>query len=246
MKFVYTLVFLALSSFSCSKEPVIEEPIVSKSETKILFVGNSYTYYNSGVDFQLKNIVNADTIEDDKTYVFESVTVGAYRLESHWNDQVSIEKIASDKWNYVVLQEQSTRPIDETELFYEYARLLDKMITGRDSKTAFYMTWARKDHPLEINELAEAYISISEELNATLAPVGRVWEYVLNKYPEIVLHIADDKHPTPAGTYLAACVFDIVLLDKNPINSSYVPAGVSEPNAIKLKNAAWDFMQEWE
>lgn len=244
MKNVSILLLFALIFFSCEKKPVIiDEPIEEKTETKILFVGNSFTYYNSGVDFNLQKIIEADTIKDEMTYIINSVTEGSYTLEAHWNDIKSTDKIVSDNWDYVVLQEQSTRPINNIDLFYQYARLLNTLIINRDSKTVFYMTWARKDQPQDISALDAAYSVICEELNAELAPVGRAFEYVINTYPEIALHIDDNKHPTPAGTYLSACIFEIVLCNKNPKNSTFIPPGVTEANVLRLKEAAWDFMQ---
>jgi len=35
--------------------------------------------------------------------------------------------------------------------------------------------------------------------------------------PKLVLHQADNSHPNPKGSYLAACVFYTTLLDRNPV-----------------------------
>jgi len=46
-----------------------------------------------------------------------------------------------------------------------------------------------------------------------LAPAGEAWQLARQTHPEINLY-ADDRHPSTAGTYLAACVFYITLFNK--------------------------------
>ena len=47
---------------------------------------------------------------------------------------------------------------------------------------------------------------ISEEENIDFIPVGRAFKLFQDKHPNYNLFFDDDKHSSPNGTYLAACV----------------------------------------
>ncbi|MDF1572486.1 MAG: hypothetical protein P1P82_12820 [Bacteroidales bacterium] len=245
MKFLLYSCLVTGFLFGCQENniPEIIDPLpVKDTSNMVLFIGNSYTYYNDGVDYHLEQLVLADTTVDSVSYVIKSVTKGAYRLEYHWNDNVSTSMITSQNWDYVVLQEHSTRPFVEYELFELYATKLDSLIREMDSQTALFMTWPLKDEPWNITLLDNAYSKVDEKLDALLAPVGRAWEYVKTTHPEINLYSSDDKHPSLSGTYLTSCIFEIVLFGMDPRDSDYVPYGMTFITAAKLRTAAFDYM----
>ena len=210
---------------------------------KMLFIGNSFTFYNSGVDFHLQNMLSSDVSSDSLTYNIQEIAVSSYTLEAHYNDPLTIAKIKSDNWNTVVLQEQSTRPINNPDLFLQYAKLLDTEIKKMNAKTVLYMTWAPKASLTDITQLAAAYISVGQQLNAPVVPVGKVWDYFVKTYPTINIYYTDDKHPSLPGTYLIACTFYYSLFGRNPIKNSYLPTGLSSANAVTIRKAVYDYMQ---
>ena len=61
----------------------------------------------------------------------------------------------------------------------------------------------------------ESTSTLADELQARLIPVGVAWHEVANENspPAFRLYVADHKHPTATGTYLAACVFYRTLYD---------------------------------
>jgi hypothetical protein len=239
---VACLLFSTVSA--CKKDPVSPDKIqvVVKKDYKVLFVGNSYTYYNEGVDYHLQKMLRADQSSDSINYVIQKIAVGSYTLEAHFGDPLTINKIGSEKWNTVVLQEQSTRPINNPDLFLLYAQKLEVEINKVKASTVLYMTWAQKDSPSDINELASSYLSVGLQLNAKVVPVGRVWEYIIKNYPQINLYISDNKHPTLPGTYAIACAFYYSLFNKNPKDNTYMPDGVSSSDMLTIRKAVYDYM----
>lgn len=248
MKVLKTLILLliaAQSLWACKKNPdptPVIPTVFVKTDYKVLFVGNSYTYYNDGVDFHLQKMLRADSSSDSINYVIEKIAVGAYTLEAHYNDPLTITKIKSQKWNTVVLQEQSTRPINNPGLFSEYAGKLDAEIKKTIAKTALYMTWANKDAPNDMDSLESSYLSVGKQLNAQVAPVGKVWEHIQKTNPQIELYISDNKHPTLSGTYTVACVFYFSMFKKNPVGNTYIPGGMSMVNVVAIRKAVYDYM----
>jgi hypothetical protein len=110
---------------------------------KVLFVGNSYTSVNDlpAVVAGLAEAAGGRRIEVDRHLV------GGCTLEKHVKDQKAIDKIRAEKWDVVVLQEQSLRPVIDRQSMHEYARLLDAEIKKQGAKTIFYLTWARQHVP---------------------------------------------------------------------------------------------------
>jgi len=70
----------------------------------------------------------------------------------------------------------------------------------------FFTTWSRENDLPAQASLTRAYAVIAREQDATLAPVGVAWERVRRERPDVKLYDGDGSHPSPAGTYLSACV----------------------------------------
>jgi hypothetical protein len=238
-------ILIVCSLLACDKTPDTPQVItpVVKQDYKVLFVGNSYTYYNDGVDFHLQNMLNADASSDSIKYLIQRIAVGSYTLEAHFGDPVTISKISSKNWKTVILQEQSTRPINNPNLFLEYAAKLDAEIKKINANTVLFMTWAPQYQQDDIDSIASTYFSAGLYLNAKVAEVGRVWEYFQNNNPNISLYISDSKHPTLSGTYVTACVFFYSLFGKNPVENIYFPSGMSAENAIEIRSSVYEFMK---
>jgi len=238
--FKFLSVFLLIIAFGGCDDLVVN-PSKSKSY-KVLFVGNSFTFYNTGVDYHLQKMLDADKSTDSTTYIIQKIAVSSYSLQDHYNDSLTIRKIRSDKWNKVVLQEQSTRPITNRDLFLQYASLLDAKIKKDSASTVLYMTWPEKATPGDINTLSSAYLYVGQQIHAPVVPVGLVWEYVVNTYPQLNLYYTDNKHPGLPGTFLITCTFYYSLFNRNPVVNSYLPVGLSINDAILIRKAVYDYM----
>jgi len=121
---------------SCSpKEP--------KSEN-ILFIGNSYTYRNCGVDCHLRRLI-ANNYELSKTTI-ERAAQGKYHLSTHYNDPKTRLEFNSKKWDKVILQEYSSGPIVDSADFFKYAALWKEKIRKTNTKAEIYLysTWGYK------------------------------------------------------------------------------------------------------
>jgi len=225
-------------------------PASRPAVTRILFIGNSYTSVNS-----LPNLLAglAASAKPPRRLEVAQMTPGGCTLEKHWTATDARKAIAAGPWNYVVLQEQSLMPIMDPQRMHKYARLLDADIRKAGAKTVFYMTWARRNTPETQDALTEAYAGIARELGAQAAPVGVAWRNALKADPKLVLHRSDGSHPTPAGSYLAACVFYATLFDESPVGLAREvrePAKDGKPGKTlaSLTDAQAAFLQKiaWE
>ena len=107
------------------------------------------------------------------------------------------------------------------------------------AKTVLYMTWAPQHAPETQRLITDAYTSIGRELDATLVPVGSVWQTFLKKNDQPVLYDNDGSHPTLAGSYLAACVFLATLFKENPVGIESEVAGLNGKDRQLLQKDAW-------
>ncbi len=214
------------------------ETIISIPQ-RVLFIGNSYTYYNGGIYSHVDNMIEESHPEFD--FIAEEITFGGYTLENHYNNDETINSIRSGEWDLVILQEQSTRPVDNPELMYQFARLLDFEITSYGGNTGFFMTWAREINPAMIDDLAAAYNYIGQELDAVVSPVGRAFQKAIEEDPLIDLYSGDGSHPSQEGTYLASCVFYSIIMNESPEGILYI----NNPEVSEIER---DFLQEiaWE
>lgn len=173
---------------------------------RVLFVGNSYTYYSD-----LPAIVAAMGEQANTPLEVQMIALPGATLEDHVaKGEVSAVLAAAD-WDFVVLQEQSLRPLLDRERMFAAVRTLDAEIDKRGALTVLYLTWARRDHPEMQQQLDQAYQTIATEVGALVAPVGPVWQAARTKDPELPIFDTDGSHPSVAGTYLAACVFYVAL-----------------------------------
>ncbi|AEI51052.1 DUF4886 domain-containing protein [Runella slithyformis] len=217
------------------------QPVLPK-ELKILFIGNSYTYGNDLPEL-LSQLMAGKGI---KLY-HESVTPGGATLEKHWMDGKSKEAIHKLAWDYVVLQEQSTRPFSNRDAFFQYAKLFTDEIKTTKAKPLFYMTWAAKATPDEQPKLSEAYRTIAKETGSMAAPVGEAWKQA--NLVGMDLFISDGRHPNLLGSYLAGCVIyqtitgkSALELSRQLLNDGQPRAGLSESQAETLQRIADEIM----
>ena len=213
---------------------------------RVLFVGNSFSYYNDSLHGHLRQLVLASDSAHAKDYLFKSMTISGAYLAEHSGGLPYM--LASRHWDLVVLQGQSQEPMasdaKKSERFRETARGFDGLIHASGAKTAFFMTWAYQAKPEMTALLAEGYESIGNELGDLVVPVGLAFQRSLEKRPSLILHFKDHMHPSPAGTYLAACTFFAALYGASPVGNPYV-ADLDPEVARYLQGIAWDTVQAY-
>jgi hypothetical protein len=201
---------------------------------KILFIGNSFTARND-LPGLIARLAATRRIQIEPRLI----SAGGASLRTHWNAGVAREAIRDGRYDYVTLQEQSTLPVKNAKRMHENVRLFDEVIRAAGAKTLLYMTWARRDAPESQKSITDAYAGIGRELGARVIAVGTAWQTFLGKNARPVLHDRDGSHPTPAGTYLAACVFLATLLDNSPVGVVGDFAGLDQSERTQLQKAAW-------
>ena len=209
--------------------------MASKTAMQILFIGNSFTARND-----LPGLIAQLAEAHGQQLQSQLIQAGGASLRMHWNKGEAQKAIAKTRYDYVVLQEQSTLPIKNAPRFYENVRLFDPLIKESGAKLALYLTWARQNAPETQALLTDVYTAIGEELGAKIIPVGIAWQNFLQQHHAPALHDKDQSHPTLAGSYLAACVFYAAFFGKSPVGTASDLKGLSQADIALLQKTAWE------
>lgn len=213
------------------------------STTRILFIGNSYTYVNN-LPKMFANLSKSGGRRVEVAMVAE----GGWTLSDHVKSAETMDALESSTWDYVVLQEQSQIPASdifrETGM-YPAARALVVKIRNLGATPVLFLTPAHLDGwPAEGMDYAtmQAQINISywglaRELGVLVAPAGIAWSNGRGQNPELTLWQSDGSHPDKQGTYLSACVFYAVIFHESPEGLKY-RASISKEIAELLQTIA--------
>ena len=94
--------------------------VVTELPTKILFVGNSFTYFHSGIENHVKELVASET--PPRSIEVDSNTRGGATLEMNYGRSKVHEDILSGSYDVVVLQGDLPELKDHsTESFLSHA-----------------------------------------------------------------------------------------------------------------------------
>jgi len=213
--------------------------------TRVLFLGNSYTYVND-----LPSTFARLAQSGGRPVQVAMVANGGETLAQHAASSESLDEIASQSWTYVVLQEQSETPATAAgrDEMYQAVRTLAGKAQAVGAVPLLFMTWAYKDglpasglptYEAMQQQIDAGYLGIANELEVPVAPVGFTWYMVHNDHPGIGLWSDDGSHPSVAGTYLAACVFYASIFRQSPEGLSF-GGGIPDDQARVLQTEAND------
>jgi hypothetical protein len=254
-----TIFFLTSNSLSSETIPLLKSPKVENPKS-VLFIGNSFFYYNNGVHKPVLGMVKANTALG-KGHRFRNITINSSSLE--WHDvesYVTNEKIGSfsitssnkykkyDPENYelAVMMDCSQCPIheDRKDLFNYYVDKHTQTLRKNGVEPTLLMTWAYKDKPDMINGLSSAYIAAGNRNKIMVFPVGLAFQLAEQEISEIDLYTQDKRHPSKAGTYLMAAVIYSSVYNASPIGNSY-DYGLDPIIQERLQIIAWKALNQY-
>ena len=207
--------------------------LAKDKEYSVLFIGNSYTYFNEMPDI-FKNIA-ADLGYRVKVV---SITKGGYQLYKHADpmdpigEKVDAALCSGKKFDFVILQDQSVLPASDPAKFYNAVRSLNQRIRYIGAVPVLYSTWGRKKGHSTLEQygwtnesmtyqLAASYSAIGQELGIEVAHVGLAFYDVYTSAPQIELYHNDSTHPSLCGSFLAAYTLFAQIFNCDPTECAY-------------------------
>lgn len=223
-----------------------EQPFINGMDPprSILFVGNSFTFYNNAIYTHLRKLLVAQDPSNRERVFLKSMTTSGATLADHRSGLNQL--LNSRHWDVVVLQGHSREPLDDDTAsgFQATIGKYAETIRSRGAEPVLFMTWAYADRPEMTDQLANAFSRLGKKVDVPVIPVGLAFAQAQDDIPGVVLHDPDQRHPSLEGTYLAAAVFYASLYGKSPVELDY-DAGLDEDLARKLRQTAWQTVQNY-
>jgi hypothetical protein len=203
-KFFHELPFalavaLALTSQSCLPKNSPTAIVVPPGDVKLLFIGNSLTYFND-LPGMLEGLATAAGGPSVGT---GTVAFPDFALEDHWTQGDARRAIGLGGWNFVVMQQGPSATEGRPSLL-SFSETFSTEIRRISAEPALYMVWPSRPRSFDFDGVSESYRMAAERVNGALFPVGEAWRAVWRRDPEMQLYGPDAFHPSALGTLVAA------------------------------------------
>ena len=204
---------------------------------KLLFIGNSHTYFNDVAGTVLRLL----TATGEKSHV-TMLTRGGKALTFHATDPAVAFNVRYGAYDVVIAQDRGS--VFEPEAFEAGATAIGKMATAAGSEFMLYMPWAPRDNRAAQHDMTEGYLSFCRRGSYRFAPAGEVFTRLLQSLSPDELFREDGCHATALGGYAAAVtIFYTVTgrkrtLDPTKINDPGIADGISPELCQKIHTEA--------
>jgi hypothetical protein len=244
MKSLLIVVLLSLVSFAYAQP------------TNVLFVGNSYTHMNN-LCKMYERLANSK----GKNVFADTLAVSGSSLQGHTLRENTYKKMKARNWDYVFIQGYSRELSRDSAIIavqtIPYAQQLIDSIKKYNPCISiyYYMTCGYADgfkdsipddsYTLMQERIQKGYLQLSEATgNYPVAPVGMVWKQMRETYPDLNLYAPDNAHPSPYGSYIAACTFYTAVYKESPLGGTF-PKKVEQPFAEHIQKTAANYVMTY-
>ncbi len=237
-----------------------QQTATAAAPESVLWVGNSFFYYNNSLHGHFGRLVASAGGGARVRGV--SATISGSGLD--WHDMASLLRpnglgrysFVGDneirfnppgrQYDTAVMMDCSQCPIHPQlqAAFHDTVKKNAHLLRQAGVRPVLFMSWAYQDKPEMTAQLAEQYTQAGKANGAVVIPAGLAFAKAIAKQPDTVLYENDKRHPSLAGTYLAACTAYATLFGKSPVGLTYT-AGLSADLAARLQTAAWETVQAY-
>ena len=219
---------------------------------KILFIGNSYTSQCSDTITKLFKNESPD-------WKLTFHTKGGKDLAYHLAEPATEKLIGSQKWDFVILQEQSQKSGlggKSSQGFHNDVASFSKIIRDTGSTPCLYLTWGRKagdkknpkiypNYQAMQKKISTAYFKAGKNNQARILPVGLAYSKVKQQDQALFesLYKKDGSHPSAIGAYVVSSVFWGGLTGQDPTTIKWRGA-IEKPKALMLRQAAQSALEK--
>jgi hypothetical protein len=219
-----------------------------KDTKRVLCIGNSFSHYGDP-SWKLVEIAFA---EGHKIEMFGHFK-GSQTFEDHLALELTTVAINMGKFHYAFIQDQSSAHANYASDATTYKSTLtnsqalkDKIIAKVSTcKVVLENTWSFPassyggftSYENFDNLLLTGTKSIAQSIGSQVSPIGQAFKKVRADYPQIQLYDDDNKHQSPYGAYLKACVNYLVMYGE-PFGDSPADCGLNPTHTALLRKAA--------
>ncbi len=177
---------------------------------RILFIGNSHTFFNDMPETFADMVEAASGSRPEVTML----AYGGRSLIWHSQEYFALRfNLMYGNYDYCIIQQQA-HPFPGIEETRTGLKPMVEICKAAGVRPVLYMPWAEKRFPENQEKITDCMVNLGKEFNIEVAPVGLVWKEMLAVHPEIDLFWKDGEHAGPVGDYLIALVLTMCILKK--------------------------------
>lgn len=238
---------------------IIYDNRVPQDTLRMLFIGNSYTYYHTYPAIFKEIAWHEGHYADCNIFIS-----GGYTMKAHLANPHSMEQVDKGGYDYVMLQDQSILPTlngtaDDAGSAEQMVKMVNRVReSSPGAKVLLEITWGRKfgsnnfgkyeqyiekyphfysSYDAMQQRLIDVMTAEAEQNSALLNPVGLAWQFVMHERPDINLYHTDNHHQSYAGSYLAAAVAYLTIYQQ-PFGNAPANGKLSPEIASYLRSVA--------
>lgn len=183
-------------------------------QLRVLFIGNSHTYFN---DMPIVFKTLAEAGQDIEVQVAMEAQ-GGLTYEWHLTQGAQLRfDLVHGNYDYVFLQQAAHSPCPSPTETLRDGKELIKLVKLCGSTPVVTIPWAEKRFPEHQETMYNTFNKLGKDNGALRSPVGYVFERVLKERPDIDLYWYDGEHCSPYGTYVNALCAYSVIFQKSPV-----------------------------
>lgn len=220
--------------------------------TRILFIGNSFTYGNNMPQMVKAFADSAKLPVIIGMHAPGGVSVGDINqgTMAHMNNPALYQIIRSRKWDFAVIQDNQGRFVRDSAQFPGSSLVVEGHIKLMDSirannscaKVILFGGWAFKNGSppfgntgIEmIQRILTNYCVLNDTMKEVVSPIGEAWIKAVKRLPSVNLWDVDDAHPSYAGSYLTASTIFSTIFNLSAKTLSYT-GGLAPATAYNLR-----------
>ena len=231
---------------------------------RVLFLGNSLTYYNDMPAIFRELALSAGKKIYVDSVTKGAATVAQFADRNTEIGASAYGKLTGEKWNAVIIEpSRRITPDEDTVMGAELsaAAVIADLAKKAGASLMLYTVWGNNNGVMKIYEMTgvssskkitsreithrehtrimyDANVKVSDFLGGVpMVNAGLAFENVMIAHPEIDLYYTDLRHPSLAGSYLAACCFYAAIYGEKTVPLTYT-AGLPDDAAATLREDA--------
>lgn len=224
-----------------------------QAQTKVLFLGNSFTYtYDVPSLFAgFANAAGLSVVIDQNTQA--GMAVADEQIIGHVNDPTSQAKINSQQWDYIVVQDNMGNYVNNIGIIPATCGnanvALYNMIKANNpcTRIVYFAGWGPSGGAFGgdnttacIDRIHGNMLYLNNGIGQEIVtPIGKAWNSSFTLLPSVNLFHSDNVHPSLEGSYLAAATIFTTIFRVNPSNLSYL-GNVNSTTAQTMRNIAFN------
>ena len=185
---------LLLATCAGASEERTEDPL-----DKVLFIGNSFTYYNNGLHAHFRRLTFAAGLFTRENSRARIATISGGHLPEHEGGFEQV--LGTDDWDVVVLQ-QGPSATEGRPYLLDFADAFADEIRAAGGVPALYMVWPSKARFFDFDGVLDSYRTAADSVDGYFFPAGEAWrvaspiELLPINVPTVLVHgSADDAVP---------------------------------------------------